>query len=564
MRFALVFYPFNYKVHEENIRIVQKYFGVFPPLNEMWVAAIAEKHGHQCIIVDARTLMLSKAEVVDILKLFRPDIVGFRVTTYMFPDMLEWARHIKRSLNVPILIGGYNLRVYPKESLAHPEIDFGCVNSALYTVPRLLEELESGRRGFDEVPGLVYKKNGEIIQTPPHDPPERFDDYPNPARHLVPNELYAEFPTTRRNFSLMVTSKGCPMRCVFCEAGGTAYDPRSPEKVVDEMEECVRDYNIHEIDIFDYEFPMIRKRTMAICREIQRRKLDVVWCCRSRVDTVDEELLREMKKAGCHRIYFGIESVHQKVLNEVRKGITPDQVRKTIRICKELDIMALGFFLIGNPGESEKMIYETVEFAKELDLDYAQFSKLLAKPWSGYWKEMVARTGSDYWREWVLGKETDRPLARHWTKLSNETIDRIARNCYWRFALRPGYLFRETMKCGSLFEWKRKAAALFDMLFSQEGVSTGDPGFRIYNAAPLEDRRAAMERLWGPNFKFLSLPRIPKPPPPPILSYGTGESGPLKRRLKVFWFGRHAPAATPSPAPAAYPQSQRPPGEAAG
>lgn len=517
MRFALVWYPFKYKIHEENIENVSKFFGVFPPLNEMWVAAIAEKHGHECIIVDARTLLLSKAEVVEILKRFRPDIVGLRVTTYMFPDMLEWAGYIKEALNVPILIGGYNLRVYPKESLSHPEIDFGCVNSALYTVPKLLSEIETGRNRFEDVPGLIFKKNGEIIQTPPHDPPERFEDYPNPARHLVPNELYAEFPTKRRNFTLMVTSKGCPMLCTFCEAGRTLYDPRSPKSVVDEMEECYREYNIREFDIFDYEFPLIRKRTLEICREIQRRNLDIIWACRSRIDSVNEEMLREMKRAGCHRIYFGIESVHQEVLDRVKKGITIEQVRETIRLCRELGIMCLGFFLVGNPGETEKMIYETLDFAKELDLDYVQFSKLLAKPGTGLWREMVEQTGRDYWREWVLGKETDRPLPRHWTDLSDKEIDRITRKCYIKYALRPGYLFKQTLRCGSLSEWKRKAAALYHMFIRQKDVAFADPNFQMYSASSQAERKAAMERLWGPDFKWLSMKKLPKPAPPPIL-----------------------------------------------
>ncbi len=120
MRFALVFNPFKYKVHEENIRIVQKYFGLFPPLNEMWVAAIAERAGHQCVIIDARTLQLSKSETVEILKSFRPDIVGFRTTTYMYPETREWIKYIKEQLNVLTIIGGYNMRVYPMESVQPP------------------------------------------------------------------------------------------------------------------------------------------------------------------------------------------------------------------------------------------------------------------------------------------------------------------------------------------------------------------------------------------------------------------------------------------------------------
>ncbi len=496
MRFALVFPPFKYKIHEENIRIVQKYFGLFPPLSEMWVAAIAERAGHKCIIIDSRTLQLGPEETVKILRAFKPDIVGFRIVTYMYPETRQWIKYIKEALGVYTIVGGYNMRIYPRESVQPPEIDFGCVNSALYTVPRLFEELEGGRK-FDEVPGLVYKRNGTIVQTPSLSSAELFEDYPNPARHLVPNELYAEFPTTQKNFTVMVTSKGCPMRCNFCEAGGTPYNPRSPMKVVDEMEECVKKFNIKEIDIFDYEFPLVRNRTIEICKEIQRRKLKFIWACRSRVDSVDEELLVEMKKSGCHRIYFGIESAHQNILDRVRKDIKIEQVYNAVGLCKKLNIMTLGFFLIGNPGENEKMIYENVKFARLLGLDYAQFSKLLAKPGTSLWREMIEREGCDYWKEWVIGKEKDRPLKRFWTDLSNEDIDRIARNCYVKFSTRPFYLIKQIFKCSSFGEFIRKFKAYLEMVFLQEGSSRSDEGFLAYNDTTLIQRRQAMERIWG-------------------------------------------------------------------
>lgn len=495
MKFALIAHPFKYKVHEENLRIVQKYFGLFPPLNEMWVAAIAEKAGHECIIIDARTLRLSPEETVKILKIFNPDVIGFRTTTYIYPETREWIKYIKEHINALIIIGGYNMRIYPKESIQPPEIDFGCVNSALYTVPRLFEEIESGRRHFDDVPGLVYKRNGSIIQTPSINPVERFEDYPNPSRHLVPNELYAEFPTTRRNFTIMVTSKGCPMHCTFCEAGGTFYNQRSATTVVNEMEECVTKYGIREIDIFDYEFPLLRERTLAICAEIRKRRLDILWACRARIDSIDEELLIEMKKAGCQRIYFGIESAHQEILDRVRKGIKIENVRKVISFCKKIGITTLGFFLIGNPGETEKMIYENVEFAKSLDLDYVQFSKLLAKPGTSLWKDMVERTGCDYWREWILGRAEDKVLPRHWTSLSNEDIDKITRNCYVKFSSRASYLLKQTFKCRSFSEFHRKLIAYLEMLFCQEDKSMVDNNFVAYNPITPAQRRKAVGQL---------------------------------------------------------------------
>lgn len=479
MRLALVFNPFQYKVHEENIKIVQKYFGLFPPLSLAWVAAIAEKAGHEVIIIDARTLRLSKEDVLDRLRQFKPDIMGFMMTTYMYRETLDWIRFLKRNLKVPVVIGGYNLRVYPRESVLPPEIDFGVVEQAFHTIPALFKEL-GGNRKFDNVPGLVYKENGAFRITP-HPEKINFDDFPNPARHLLPNELYAEFPTERRNFTVMVTSLGCPRACTFCEAGRTAYSPRSPMVVVDEMEECYHKYNVREIDIFDYEFPCVRERTLAICKEIQKRNIDISWACRSRIDSVDKEVLMEMKKAGCSRIYYGIESGNQEILDRINKGITLESVRQTVRFTKDIGIKALGFFLIGAPGETHQTVKKTVKFAEDLDLDYVQFSKLLAKPLTTMWRDMVRDTGKDYWKDWILGKEEDRNLPRPWTELSNEEIDRLTKQAYVRFHSRPKFLLRSVLKVRSFGEFFRKFFGYLEMVFAQETVSKKAKKFVAYN-----------------------------------------------------------------------------------
>ncbi len=480
MRLALIFNPFKYKVHEENLRVVQKFFGLFPPLSLAWVAAIAEKAGHQAIIIDARTLKLSKEDVLARIKDFKPDILGFMMTTYMFQDTLEWIKFLKKNYPAPVVIGGYNMRVYPRQSVMHPEIDFGVVEHAYYTIPALFKELESPNPRFDAVPGLVYKRNNEIIVTA-HPQRINFDDFPNPARHLLPNELYAEFPTERRNFTVMVTSLGCPHSCGFCEAGNTSYSPRSAETVVQEIEECYSRYNIREVDIFDYEFTGMRERVLAICELLKEKKLDITWACRSRVDTVDEQLLKEMKDAGCRRIYFGVESGVQQILDRVNKRITLRKVRDVVEVCKEQGIRTLGFFLIGAPGETRETVKETVRFAKELDFDYVQFSKCLAKPLTPLWKQMKQACGKDYWEDWILGKETDRSLDRPWTALTDKEVDALARRAYISYYLRFAFLIKAVMRVKSLGELKRKALALFDMLLLQEKVSTVDQEFSAFN-----------------------------------------------------------------------------------
>jgi radical SAM superfamily enzyme YgiQ (UPF0313 family) len=479
MRLGLVFNPFSYKLHEENLKIVQRFFGLFPPLSLAWVAGIAEKAGHEVTIIDARTLRLSREDVLDRLRQFAPDVIGFMMTTYMYRETLEWIQYLKKNLNVPVIVGGYNLRVYPRESVAPPEIDFGVVEHAYYTLPKLFEEL-AGHRRFGDVPGLVYKQNSKTIVTP-HEMPIDFDKFPSPARHLLPNELYAEFPTERRNFTVMVTSLGCPRQCGFCEAGGTLYGPRRPETVVAEIEECYTKYGVREIDIFDYEFPIFRDRTLEICRLLKEKKLDLEWACRARVDSVDEQLLREMKDAGCRRIYYGIESGVQEILDRVNKGVALRKVEETVRMTKEMGMRPLGFFLVGAPGDTRETVKQTVKFAKRLDLDYVQFSKTLAKPLTPLWKQVVEKTGYDYWREYILGNVSDQALPRPWTELTNEEIDRLARRAYLKFHLRPGFLIRSVLRVRSWSEFKRKFRALCEMLFRQERVSKADETFAAYD-----------------------------------------------------------------------------------
>ncbi|MCG2712675.1 MAG: B12-binding domain-containing radical SAM protein [Candidatus Omnitrophica bacterium] len=480
MKLALIFNPFKYKMHEENLRIVQKYFGLFPPLSLAWAAAIAEKAGHTVRIIDARTLGLSPESTIKLLRKFKPDALGFMVTTYMFPDTLQWIKAIKKQINVPVIVGGYNLRVYPQDSIAHEEIDFGIIEQAYYTLPALLIELEKGTKRFAKVPGLAFKENGRIIITE-HPQKIIFDEFPNPARHLLPNELYAEFPTERKNFTVMITSLGCPFECVFCEAGRTEYNARSPQTVIKEIEECYHDYSVREIDIFDYEFTGIRARVSEICRLLIEKKLDIVWSCRSRVDTVDEELLKQMYTAGCRRIYFGVESGVQDILDRMNKKQKIRQIIDTIKCCRKLGVKTLGFFLVGAPGDTKKTIRKTLNFAKKLDLDYVQFSKCLAKPKTELWEELVKKEKKDYWQDWILGKVSDAQMSRPWTELSNEQIDKLTKWAYISYYLRFRFIIKALFNIGSWYEFKRKLCALIDMIFSQESLSRVDDKFYAFN-----------------------------------------------------------------------------------
>ena len=154
MRVALIFNNYSYKLHEEDIRMVHKYFGIIPPLSLAWVAAIAEKAGHEVMLVDTVALGMGREETLAVLRNFSPDVLGFMMTTQMFRETLEWAEYLKKELGVPVVGGGYNMRVYPRESLTNDVLDYGCYRQALKMFPAFLEQL-GGDRDFGGVSGLV-------------------------------------------------------------------------------------------------------------------------------------------------------------------------------------------------------------------------------------------------------------------------------------------------------------------------------------------------------------------------------------------------------------------------
>jgi len=210
------------------------------------------------------------------------------------------------------------------------------------------------------------------------------DAIPFPARHIVKSESYREAVFAGRRCATIVSSRGCPYRCVFCLWPRTMYGrrsrARSPENVVDEIEHVVNEYDIDEIYFDDDTFNLNKSRVMKICEGIMKRYIDVKWMSQCRVDKVDLELLKEMKKAGCHYIKYGVESGSQGMLDAMKKGITLEDARTAFRLTRKAGIKTQAFFLFGLPWGTHETIRETIEFAKELEPDSAQFAIVVPHP----------------------------------------------------------------------------------------------------------------------------------------------------------------------------------------
>lgn len=466
MKIALISSPKDFKKFEENIKVTSEEFGKHPPLGLAYIAALVREHGHKPVIIDVASLKLSKEMVLQKLKNFKPDLIGVGIhSIYYLHPCLDLLKYLKNNLNLPILVGGAGFNLYPDEIILYNSIDYGLTGAVSKSLPSFLDALENGKN-YKRIPGLYFKEKKKIYRNAPEKSQDDIDSLPFPARDLLKNEIYWQFISQKKNFTNMLTSIGCSFNCKFCNEQGGEYKTRKVDKVIKEIKECYYKYKIREIDFFDRTFTIDKKRVKEICNEIIKNKLDISWSCRSRIDTVDKELLEIMKKAGCFAIFYGIESADETVLKNLNKEITLQQVRDTIKMTKEIGIKPLGFFMFGSPGDTEKSMKKTIDFATSLDLKYATFTKTMAKPKSIYDEMNIRNTGYDYWKEYILGRCKERAPIRTWTNLDDELLNSYVKKAFYRFYFRPKYILNTIKDFKSIREVWRYSRSTIKFFFS--------------------------------------------------------------------------------------------------
>lgn len=465
MNIALIYAKYGNIENQPNIECVSENYGVFPPLNIAQVAAIIEKTGHRCIIIDGNAKNMSKKEILSEIKKFNADMLGFTITTYLFHETLDIIRFLKAATKLPILIGGMHLSLYPKETFSYKEFDYGIIGECEKTLPKLLDAIEKGKP-LKNINNIIFRKSGDIMITKKEEHSIDLDSIPFPSRHLLKNELYFSFISQRKNFTAMITSRGCPYRCIFCEQGSKRFRGRTAKNIVDEMEECQKKHAIREIDIFDSSFTIDKKRVIDVCDEYKKRNLKVKWSIRTRVDLMDDELLKALASSGCIRIYYGIESGNENILKTIGKSTDLRQIKYIIKKTKRYGIATFGYFMIGNPGETCKTIKQTIEFAKSLNLDYAQFSKVSTLPGTELYELWKKEFKEDYWKTYILDKKKKRIMQRYACALTEHQVDHWVKKAYRQFYFRPSYIISALFRIRSFDELIRSAKAALKMVIN--------------------------------------------------------------------------------------------------
>ena len=352
------------------------------PFNLAYLAGYLRKHVDcEIKIFDTEALGCGYEEIREFFRRERPDIVGFTCLSPVINHVFKLCQIIKKDLglNCTTVVGGTHPTILPQETLKNPYIDFAVISEGEATLVELVKAIKENRTDFENIKGLYYKRDNQILKTEPREFIANLDDIPFPARDLFDLELYRSAPTkklTTGQCSPILTSRGCAFDCIHCVSKSIwrrRLRYRSAENILAELEECVNKFNIKEFNILDDNFTLNKKRAIKICQEIINRKLPLAWICFSRADTIDDELAGLMARAGCKKISLGLESGSQEVLDLMRKKTTIEQGRKAVAVLGRHNIQAHASFMLGNIGETKQTIRQTIDFAKSLDLDNATF-----------------------------------------------------------------------------------------------------------------------------------------------------------------------------------------------
>ena len=437
---------------ERVYKIKESPSGIRPPLGLAYIAAYLEQAGVGAEILDANAEFLSPQETAERIIRSPARYVGFTSVTITIPLICEISSLVKKKDNSKfIFIGGPHVTFMAKQTLKDCSgIDLIVRGEGELTAVELIKSLEEGGAP-DEIKGITFRKGKEIMENADRGLIEDIDAIPFPARHLLSRNLYSVSYLTNLGIKnsqcdSMITARGCPNKCVFCSSSffWKMLRIRSAENVVAELERLIKNYNVRYIDFLDDTINASKERIKKICYLMIEKKMNIKWSCYARVNNITPELVDLMKKAGCCFVQFGVESGNQKVLDRVQKNITLEQIQKAVKIVKKFGIKLMCDFMLGLPGDTKETINQTIEFAKELNPNFAFFSITTPFPGTALYKEYrsLGRLEDGYiWQNMSLHERTDFSTPT----LTSEELQSLYVKAHREFYYRRGF-FWHTLK----------------------------------------------------------------------------------------------------------------------
>ena len=443
------------------------------PLGIASLAAYLRKYGFGVAALDCITLELTHEAIVEIVRKKKPRSIGISATTYALPASTTLAERLRKEFpNLLIILGGAHANVAGEDAAKNiTSIDIVSYNPEGETVMLdILQKFSNHNFNRDSflndlnimknIKGIIFKYKGEIIKNLPGEIIKDLDFLPLPARDLFPMERYIPLPNQYKKLPItnMVVIRGCPYVCTFCDQAATTARRRSPQKVLEEIREVVEKYEVKEISFWDDTMSYHKKWMIEFCTLLAEAKLDVIWSCYAAVNTVNQEILHLMKKAGCWNIFYGYETGVPELAENIktnRKNKSMEHMMQVAQWTRDAGIEVRGSFMIALPGENPKLAEQTIQNAIKLDPEYAQFS--IATPFpgtalyneikKGKWGKLTTEDFSEYqgWNVVFLPKGYK----------NKEEVIKMSRKAFKTFYMRPSYIINAIVNIRSLEDIKR-------------------------------------------------------------------------------------------------------------
>jgi len=441
-----------------NLRKLGRFAGLLEPMpciGLAYIAAALEQHGCHVRAVDMFADKLTAEDVMDRVARFKPDLVGMGVLTPSAPICETLCAMIRsRHPEVKIVWGGVHADVFGGEIVARGFADFVVHHDGEITVCELVDGLEAGETDYAHVDGLSWATtDGEVITNKARALNRDLDSLPYPAWHLFPIHRYGLLPFAdmAKPVLTMSGSRGCPYRCDYCSlihTGGKTFRRRDPIKLVDEYEHLVSRYGVKQIGFIDPIFPLVKKDLKPFCDELVRRGLDkeCVWLSETRADRLDAETCQLMYDGGCRRVLMGIESGSDLLLGNVNKTLKTSKVREGVAFAHAAGIQTVGLFMLGLPGETPETSQETIDFAIELDLDFAKFAVTVPFPGSKLFEDRWQKTlYRDDWENYTTFNPDPDLLIYHPHGYDPRELVRMQARALRKFYVRPRQIKKQLL-----------------------------------------------------------------------------------------------------------------------
>ncbi len=443
------------------------------PLNLCYLAAyLREKVDCEVSILDCEIKTSSFRQIAKYIKHFNPQVIGITSPTPAFDHVLKVARITKRiNPNTSVILGGPHPTALPFDAIKDESIDFLVMREGELSFIELVKSIISGNHDVDDmkhINGIVFKDKKQIIFTDPRSYIGNLDELPFPARDLLEMDKYSSAPTkkvSKFKSTSILSGRGCPYNCIHCISNclwARKFRMRSPKNIVDEIELCVKQYGIREFNFYDDTFTISEKQVLEVCNDIVQRHLKISWICFSRVNTLTEPMVKAMKRAGCKKISFGLESGSQKVLDIMRKQGTLEMAKKAVGLVNKYGLQVHASFMLGNVGETKKTIRQTIDFAKSLDLDNATFFITIPYPGTDLY-EIALKKGyinsNTRYRDFAPMTNSVPILVQD--NLTAEELLMYRKKAFREFYLRPKYIIRKIRQIHSFEEFKSVLTGFF-------------------------------------------------------------------------------------------------------